>query len=269
MFRRAVERATRGVSFRRRLPETLGGNEIYVSPSAGLRYLFRPMREIDPVLCSLAREFVRPGDVVWDLGANVGLFSFVAAYLAGPSGNIIAVEPDLWLVQLLRRSRYLQPASCAPVQIVPVAVAATVDLRVLNIACRSRSANFLAGHGSTQSGGIAEEQTVVTVSLDWLADRLPPPRVLKVDVEGAELEVLVGGGGVLSRHYPVIICEVANERSNEVTALLQERGYRIYDGDVPQPRRQELDRAPWTTVALPPGPAGMVRRKYHRGSVSV
>ena len=45
----------------------------------------------------MVHEMVRPGDVVWDIGANVGLFAFAAANRAGSSGQVIAVEPDLWL----------------------------------------------------------------------------------------------------------------------------------------------------------------------------
>lgn len=96
MLRSLVERATRGWRFRRTLPVALGGAGIYISPLAGLKYLFRPMDTIDPTLCRLAREFVRGGHVVWDVGANVGLFSFAAAHFAGAGGRVISIEPDVY-----------------------------------------------------------------------------------------------------------------------------------------------------------------------------
>jgi hypothetical protein len=74
--------------------------------------------------------------------------------------------------------------------------------------------------------------------------------VIKIDVEGAELEVLEGASGLLERHAPVIICEVCTERSTEVTALLRRFGYSIYDGDVRQTERHALAAAPWNTVAI-------------------
>jgi len=102
-FRRLAERMSRGVVFRRRLPSKFGRLPLYVTPEAGLRY-WLAMSRVDPTLYSMAEEFVRPGVTVWDIGANVGLFSFCAAALSGPSGFVLAVEPDLWLAQLVDRS---------------------------------------------------------------------------------------------------------------------------------------------------------------------
>lgn len=253
MFRRWAERVTRQSSFCRRLPSEFGKAPIYVSPGAGLRYLFRPMAQIDKPLFSLASRFVQPGDTVWDVGANVGLFSFSAAHRAGPSGQVIAFEPDAWLLQLLRRSASLQPQHSAPVQIVPAAVASACDLRHFNIARRSRATNFLSGYGSTQTGGVSERHTVVALSLDWLAPRLPRPDVVKIDVEGAELEVLQGALELLNDVRPLLLCEVCGERSAEVTALLRAYGYRLYDGESTVDAPCEVDAAPWSTIAIPPG----------------
>ena len=84
------------------------------------------MATADPPLLRNVQELVRPGDVVWDIGANIGLFTFAAAALAGVGGKVVAFEPEVWLVQVLRRSSRLQAPDSAPVTIIPAAVASQV-----------------------------------------------------------------------------------------------------------------------------------------------
>jgi len=153
MFRRLLERSTRRLVFRRRLPAAFENAVLYVSPAAGLRFLFRSMAKIDPPLLMAAHRLVRSGDVVWDIGANVGLFSVAAAVCAGPSGQVIAFEPDIWLAQLIWRTREVQPITSAQITVVPVAVASEISLRSFSIAARSRASNALSEYGTTQMGG--------------------------------------------------------------------------------------------------------------------
>jgi FkbM family methyltransferase len=251
VLRGMIEHVTRDWVIRRRLSRDFASAPIHVTPSAGLRYLFRSMDSVDSVLLDLVREVIRPGDVVWDIGANVGLFSFAAASRAGQDGLVVALEPDAWLVQLLRRSALDQPNGSAPVRVVPAAVASGVSIRTLCLANRSRAANFLAEFGTIQTGGTREEQSVVAVTLDWLLDSLPAPRVIKIDVEGAELEVLEGGRRLFEKVRPVVLCEVIPSSEQAVTRFLESRDYQIYDGETPAPKRLPLSVAPWSTLAIP------------------
>lgn len=249
--RSAVERFTRSWIYKRRLPIAFGCVPILVTPSAGLKYLFRPMANVDPVLLRNVSELVRPGDVVWDIGANVGLFLFAAAAVAGHNGRVIAFEPDAWLVQVLRRSASDQPETSAPVTIVPAAIASDLSLRQFAIASRSRATNALSGYGHSNMGGVDEIQTVVALSLDWLAQKLPPPNIIKCDVEGAEVEVFAGQSNVLGKIRPVIICEVGGEASEKMTDILVKEHYRLYDGEQPLSSKTEIKRASWNTIGIP------------------
>lgn len=255
ILRTVLERVTRHWVLRRRLPRVVGGGTLYVSPSAGLRYLRPSTGSADPGLLSLAAEFVRPGSVVWDIGANVGLFSFSAAFLAGSGGHVLSVEADAWLVELLRRSACAQAAGVAPVEVVPAAAGGTLDLRSFRPALRSRSSSHLEGYGGSQTGGTAGEESVVCVTLDWLLDRRPAPDVVKIDIEGAELEALQGASRLLASIRPVLICEVSSDVAGPVAALLLDAGYDLFDGDLPASRRQPVPHASWNTLAIPKGRA--------------
>jgi hypothetical protein len=71
-LRHLAERFSKGVILRRHLPKQFQSLPLYVSPEAGLRYWGRGLETADPMLFRMVRELVKPGSVVWDVGANVG-----------------------------------------------------------------------------------------------------------------------------------------------------------------------------------------------------
>jgi hypothetical protein len=111
MLRRAAERLLRDRSRLRRLPAAFSSLPIHVSSAGGLSQLLKPMERVEPELLATARALVKPGAVVWDIGANVGLFSVASLACAGPNGRVFSFEPDTALVALLRRTALLQPPS--------------------------------------------------------------------------------------------------------------------------------------------------------------
>ena len=247
-MRPLLEQATHRVVVRRRLPPPFAGARIYVSTEGGLRYLSRGMARADPALLRLASEVVRPGSTVWDIGANVGLFSFAAAVAAGPSGRVLAMEPDPVMAGLLRRSAAAN-VDHAPVEVVPAAVSDDVSVARFHVARRNRATNHLDGFGSGEAGGVRSTHLVLTVTLDWLAARFPAPDVIKIDVEDAEMAVLAGGSHVLAS-FPTVICEVTARNAKSVWQLLDSRGYTLYDGDRPRPDRAPVATAPFNTLAM-------------------
>jgi FkbM family methyltransferase len=253
--RRLAELMSRGVVLRRRLPREFQCLPMYVSPEASLRYWRRNLAKVDPMLCDMAQEMVKAGHVVWDVGANVGLYSFCAAALAGPSGYVLAIEPDFWLAHLLTRSAHELPKhghAAARVAVLCAAAAETTRVSELQIAERGRAANHLAATpGSSQVGGDRYSQQTITVSLDFLLDYFPPPSVLKIDAEAAEVKVLQGAAKLLRTARPVIWCEVSPENSMAVAEILQQADYEIYAAALPPPQRTALKRASWNTLAVP------------------
>ncbi|SNQ51094.1 conserved hypothetical protein [Frankia canadensis] len=260
-LRSLAERLTHRLVVPRRLPPPFETSRIYVSSEGGLKYLRPSLVGADPVLTNLVAEVVRPGSVVWDVGANVGLFAFAAACAATASGTVVAFEPDTWLVELLRRSARLAERATdqARVDIVSAAVCASVGLTRFNVASRSRATSHLAGFGNNQTGGTRFAQLVPAFTLDHLLAHLPAPDVLKIDVEGAEETVLQGGARMLSEVRPTIICEVAAPNADPVGVLLRAHGYRIVDGALAPTTRRPLASAPWTTLAAPDGALASAR----------
>lgn len=252
MIRSLLETLSRGRVLRRRLPAAHGGHSLYVSPDAAMSLWKRDLGAVDPFLLRMAAELVRPGMNAWDLGANVGLFAFAAAFAAGPSGRVLAVEADGWLAALLARSAREAPASHARVEVLAAAVSDVAGVAELCIARRGRAGNHLRSvAGSTQTGGTREVRQVAAVTLDDLLSRYAPPQVVKIDVEGAELLCLRGAERLFREVRPVLLCEVAGENAGEAGAFLRGHGYSLFDAATAADRRQPLDRPAWNTLALP------------------
>jgi FkbM family methyltransferase len=244
-----AEQVSHRLVVRRRLPAPFRDARIYASSEGGLSYLRPRMDRVDPTLLSLVSETVRPGDTVWDIGANVGLFSLAAAVAAGPDGRVLAVEPDALLARLLRRSAGAAQGH-APIDVFPAAVSDQCEVARFCIARRNRATSFLAGFGTNEAGGVRAIELVPSVTLDWLLAHFPAPDVLKVDVEGAEAQVLAGGSEVLRTCRPRLICEVVQQNARTVHDLLAPMDYTVYDGDRSADERTPLDAAPFNTLAL-------------------
>jgi FkbM family methyltransferase len=259
-LRTLAMRLSRGIVLRRRLPREFLSLPICVSPEMTLRY-WGPMAGIDPPLYKIGRELVTPGAVVWDVGANVGLFGFSAAALAGPTGFVLTIEPDLWTANLLTRSaRRVEAQSrlASPVAVVCAAVSESNRITQLQIAESGRASNCLAEAGNSNwSNGSRYQQCTLTVSLDFLLEFFPAPSVLKIDVETTELGVLRGASKILREIRPTILCEVAPGNCELVSELLHQNGYQLYAADTEKAERISLRRASVNTLAIPaPGSPG-------------
>jgi FkbM family methyltransferase len=226
---------------------------LYVSPENGLRYWKFGLTSVDPNLLRNVAELVQPGMHVWDVGANCGLFTFSAAHRAGVGGSVLAIEPDVENVRLLLRSRKAMLRSQnASVDILPAAVGGPGDrVARLQIAVRSRASNALAGFGYATMGGCREERIVAVLTLDELLAFFPPPDLLKVDVEGAELLILGGARRLFSEAQPTLLIEVAPSCAEEVSCCLQSWDYRLFSADVLPTEREEKNQVQGNCLALP------------------
>ncbi len=176
-------------------------------------------------MLNLIEEHIREDSVVWDIGANVGVFSLGAASIAR-EGKVLAVEADTWMAQLINKSLQIRANRGLNIQALPCAVSDRNGVATFLIARRGRASNTLelAG-GRSESGGVREKVTVPTLTLDTLLEYFDVPSFVKIDVEGAEALVLEGAGGLLSQIRPTIYIEVGEEANVEVPAILGKAGY--------------------------------------------
>lgn len=159
------------------------------------------------------------GKTFFDIGANVGYYTILASRLVGPSGNVIAFEPLVRNLSFLHR--HVELNNAANVKILPFAVSSENSILPF-----SAGQNSAMGHLDPSGGG---DILVPTATLDDIAKRLGVmPDVLKIDVEGAEMEVFRGADGVLSKARPAIFLSTHSpELRTQCTELLGSYGYTL------------------------------------------
>lgn len=214
--------------FRKTLPQEFGGGRIRVTARADRRVLKPGWKGAAQDLQLVARNLVKPGMTVWDIGANLGIFSFMSAGRAGPSGRVYALEADPKYADLIARSSLGLDAAYAPVTVLCAAIDAEAGLRDFGISARGHARNRLVEAGTEAGGELASIRTVVALSGDSLLSNWRAPDVLKIDVEGAELAALAGCHRILSKVRPVCYIEIADENSKAAGALLKEHGYDLF-----------------------------------------
>lgn len=252
-LRRNLEKMNRGRVVQRRLGRSAGERKIFVSPEGSLIWALPwATGDLDQHLNMFCAEHIKSGSVVWDLGAHFGLFSFTAAHFAGPEGFVLAVEPDPFLSNLIIKSEQRRPERSAPVHALTAAISREAGFSQIEVPERSRAANSLTGKSEcTVIGGVRSRFDVCVVTADQLAETFPAPDVVKMDIEGSELDALRGGEKTFLKKRPVMLLEVYSNIQKDTSALLKKWGYQLYDSEAPKHFRKELELTAHNTIAIP------------------
>ncbi|MDJ0734025.1 MAG: FkbM family methyltransferase [Nostocaceae cyanobacterium] len=176
-------------------------------------------------------QYLQPGNIFYDIGANVGFFTIVAAKIVGSQGKVYAFEPEAENAKMVRWNAQLNNYN--HVTVVEKAVSRSTGVEQLWLAENS------GGHTLASVGTISDAKetiTVNTVSIDELLQQkeIEPPTFVKIDVEGAEIDVLYGMSQTIKEYQPIIIYEVDDEKEEgllnkqkEIDDFLLSYGYKI------------------------------------------
>lgn len=182
----------------------------------------------EPWVTQLARDLVRPNSIVYDIGAHIGYTTVVFAHLLNHKGQVHAFEILPSTAELLMKT---------------VKANNLENVKVHNVGVGSREMTLNLPIGRTamtridaeSEGGDAEVCTVVSLDAYVHQHRLSPPSLMKVDIEGAEIDFLVGANGLIDSHRPLMIIEFHSDKLLEKgLGLLRAKGYRFsyQSGDI-------------------------------------
>jgi FkbM family methyltransferase len=192
------------------------------------------IRHWESDLMNTLEELVEPGFVVYDVGANVGVYSVYASRLVGPKGHVYSIEANPVCVYLLRCN--LGSTGNGNFTIIPIAVSDAPG------SCRFKINYGNSNLGLTDESALFEQkmgQEIQVSSLDFDSMKssfnLRPPDLIKIDIEGAEEYAIRGMRGSLVEHQPVLLLEIHGEQAAGATfELLDGVSYRCFSLDKPQ-----------------------------------
>lgn len=198
---------------------------------------FRAMltQSYDISLCDYIRRTVKPGDIVLDVGANVGYISAVSASYTGSGGEVHGFEPLWECYARLERLRALNPQLCFRFNNVALGETEGFLPIAYNPAGDSRNATLVPGKH------FPEARQVPVKRLDqYIKENIPAPeriKLIKIDVEGFEFPVLLGLKNFLlaTACRPAIVCEIKpweltnfNATPEDFDQYMRGFGYRAY-----------------------------------------
>jgi len=176
-------------------------------------------------------ENLSPGDVFYDIGANIGFFSLVAAQRVGVRGRVYAFEPVLGNATAIVRNAKLNGID--KIEVFREAVGATTGRGQLLLA-RHIGGAVLASAGAPPDMRGRIEVDVIALDDVIVRRNLQPPTLVKIDVEGAEIDVLRGMTGTLRMHHPNVIYEIDDatrsgleRKAGDIAAFMAAAGYRL------------------------------------------
>ena len=181
-----------------------------------------------PPEARLLAKLLRPGDLFVDGGANIGLFSLIAAAAVGPTGRVLACEPSPTTMALLKANSDANDFN-------------TLELHEVALSDRPGRCRFtifepgsgLASFSPEDSGRTID---VAVTTLDALTRPLDGDvAVVKLDIEGAEAKALRGATALIQRDAPIFIVELEPEHLarqgasiDDIRDLLEPRGYEAF-----------------------------------------
>ncbi|CAN5676510.1 FkbM family methyltransferase [soil metagenome] len=207
---------------------------VTVYPDDQIGEIVRRKGLYDLIVCEAIWRLVSPGNVVLDVGANLGYMTSIMSIQAGQQGSVLAFEPHPDLHDQLRKhiEAWRQEAAINNITLHKKAVSATTgEARLLEPTgfAGNRAICKLSDAEKPEDQNTGSYFDVETITLDTLClEKYDSIELIKIDVEGAEMLVLSGADKLLSAHkIKNVIIEDFDPYPSERLSFLESKGYTI------------------------------------------
>jgi len=181
----------------------------------------------EPKTLKLYKKIVKKGDCILDIGANIGSHTLPLALNTGKSGKVFAIEPTEYAVTKLRKNINLNKDLSSNISVFQIMLVADENEH-LESGIYSSWPLFHDGKGihPEHKGQLMETKGAVAMTLDQMVRQMHINTIdfIKLDVDGHEYSVLMGGKETLKTHTPIILMEFApylyNPKTGQFEAML-------------------------------------------------
>lgn len=201
-----------------------GGINWQLDLNEGIDFSIYSLGNFEPNTVRFYSKLIRPGDVVFDVGANIGAHALNFARLVGPTGKVYAFEPTLSAVRKLEANLALNPDLKPQVTLYHSFCSHAGDKSIPTEIYSSWPLVSQPGLHPKHLGALQAVGNPRVIVLDQLVNELglACTDLIKLDVDGNEIKVLKGCGEILRRHHPKVIAEI-------VPYVMAERGENMED----------------------------------------
>ena len=188
--------------------------EQILSPLRAWHYerVLRSFSEVEEPDLTVVRQLVEPGSVVFDIGANIGVYTKTLSQRVGAAGGVVSIEPMPQTFAVL--SRNVRSLGLTNVHCLNVAISDRSGEAFMEVPeSTTGGSNFYQARlidGKQQPAGKTTAR-VSTTTLDAVVRDIGRVEFVKVDVEGFELACLLGAQSVLATHCPAWLVEVSGD----------------------------------------------------------
>lgn len=205
------------------------GKVIYNDKDTYIGKAFEKYGEYSQLEVDFLSQLVRPGDIILDVGANIGGLTMPFSQLVGENGRVFAFEPQRWIFYMLCGNIAINNMN--NVYCINCAVGETegsMEVPEIDYSHEGNYGNVTLGENKNWDDKGILKYVVPLITLD----KVPVNKcnLIKIDVEGMELGVLKGGRKFIEKYKPFLYIENDREDNEEkVESLLKEMNYEVFN----------------------------------------
>lgn len=228
------------------------GRKFYFNAYRNFGFATVNLDSIEKAQRAFAKEYISnlKCKTAWDIGANIGFWTVSLSSMLGKGGSILAIEPDVQNIAYLKKNTL---EFNVDVDILNIGVSSKVGVAVLN----TDETGAMNSIGIVNDVSYTGQKKIKVESIDSIANRYGVPDFIKLDVEGHEYEVIVGGIFTLQQKKTIWLIEVTNN-GPAVIEMLQKTGHIVVNM-----LDKEISAAEYYVGAIP---ADIYHRLHHGAS---